>query len=60
MYWLCGSLVCLDAHLPRTGWRGEDLGLPTGQGTLTALWTGEGGGGGVEGGKWEEVEIFNK
>ena len=50
---------------------GEDLGLPTGQGTLTALKTREGGGGGVEGGegevgRWkekggrEEVEIFNK
>ena len=32
---------------------GEDLGLPTGQKTLTALRTGEGEGGGV-GGKWEE------
>ena len=62
MDWLCGSLVCLDAHLPRPGWRGEGLGLPTGQGTLTALRTGEGGGGGGErekGGR-EEVEIFNK
>ena len=34
----------MDAHLPRPGWRGEDLGLPTGHGTLTALWTGEGPG----------------
>ena len=58
MYWLCGNLVCLDPHLPRPGWKGQDLGLPTGQGTLTALRTGERGGGGV-GGKWEE-EIFNK
>ncbi len=33
----------MDARLPRPGWRGEDLGLPTGQGALTALWTGEGG-----------------
>ena len=56
MDWLCGSLVCFDAHLPRPGWRGEDLGLPTGQGTLTALRTGEGGEGGVRGvgGYWEE------
>ena len=53
MYWLFGILVCLDAHLPRPGGRGEELELPTGQETLTALWTGEGGGG-----KWEEVEIF--
>ena len=67
MYWLCENLVCLDArkdgHLPRPGWRREDLGLPTGQGNLTALRTGEGGRGGgwrerdMEGG--EEVEIFN-
>ena len=55
MYWPYGSLVFLDAHLPGPGWRGEDLGLSTGQGTLTALRTGEG-----EGEKWEEVEIFNK
>ena len=48
---LCESLVCLDAHLPRPGWRGEDLGLPTGQGTLTALKTREGGGFGEEEGK---------
>ena len=57
MYWLCGNLLCLDAHLPRPGWRGEDLGLPTGQGTLTALRTGEGGRRRKMGG--EEVEIFN-
>ena len=37
----------MDAQLHRTGWRGEDLGLPTGQGTLTALRTGGGG-------RWEE------
>ena len=49
MYWLFGSLVCLDAHLPRPEWRGEGLGLPTGQGTLTALRTGGGG----EIGEWE-------
>ena len=41
---------------------GEDLGLPTGQGTLTALRTREGGGGGegTDKGGGEEVEIFNK
>ena len=54
----------MDAHLPRPGWRGEDLGLPMGQGTLTALKTGEGGRGGGESGRemggGEEVEIFNK
>ena len=58
----CGSLVCWDAHLYRSGWKGEDLGLPTGQGTLTALKTREGGGGweGEGKGGGEEVEIFNK
>ena len=60
MYWLFGTLICLDAHLPRPGGRGE---LPTGQETLTALWTGEGGGERVGGrgrvlGGGEEVEIF--
>ena len=44
----------MDAHLYIPVWRGEDLGLPMGQGTLTALKTREKGGGG------EEVEIFNK
>ena len=44
MYWLFGILVCLDAHLPRPGGRGEELELPTGQKTLTALGDGEGGG----------------
>ena len=46
---------------------GEDLGLPTGQGTLTALKTREGRGGGEgevgrerEKGGREEAEIFNK
>ena len=46
----------MDVHHPRPGGSGEDLGLPTGQETLTALRTGEGGGervGGV-GGHWEE------
>ena len=48
--------MCLDAHLPRPGGRGEELELPTGQETLTALRAGEGGGeevGGM-GGYWEE------
>ena len=63
MYWLFGILVWLDAHLPRPGGRGEELELPTGQETLTALRTGEGGGEGVEGsgrvlGRGEEVRIF--
>ena len=60
MYWLFGILVCLDAHLPRPGGRGEKLELPTGQETLTALRTGEGGGEGVGGmgGYGEEVKIF--
>ena len=52
MYWLFGILVCLDAHLPRPGGRGEDLELPTGQETLTALRTGEGVE--EEGGYWED------
>ena len=47
MDWLFGTLVCLDAHLPRRGGRGEELELPTGQETLTALRTGEGGREGV-------------
>ena len=52
----------MDTHLPRLGWRGEGLELPTGQGTLTSLRTGEGGGKGNERemGGGEEVEIFNK
>ena len=49
MDWLFGILVCLDAHLPGLGGRGEELGFPTGQETLTALGTGEGGGEGVRG-----------
>ena len=56
MYWLFGILVCLDAHLPRPGGRGEELELPTGQETLTALRTGEGGGEGREWGEWEGIE----
>ena len=56
MYWLFGILVCLDAHLPGPGGRGEELELPTGQETLTALRTEEGGeeGVGEVGGYWEE------
>ena len=56
MYWLFGILVWLDAHLPRPGGRGEELELPIGQETLTALRTGEGGGErvGRMGGFWEE------
>ena len=56
MYWLFGILVCLGAHLPRPGARGEELELPTGQETLTALRAGEGKGEGVGrvGGYWEE------
>ena len=53
MDWPCGILACLDAHLPRPGGRGKDLGLPTGQETLTALRTGEGGGEGER--KWEGI-----
>ena len=47
MDWLFGILVCLDAHIPRPGGRREELELPTGQETLTALRTGEGVGEGV-------------
>ena len=51
----------MDVHLPRPGGRGEELELPTGQETLTALRTGEEGGEGVgrmrvygeEGRKWK-------
>ena len=62
MDWLCGSLVYLDAHLHRPEWRGEDLGLLTKQGTLTALRIGEG----ESGAKGREREVrrrwkfFNK
>ena len=47
MYWLFETLVYLDAHLPRTKWNGEGLGLPTGQGTLSSLQREGKGGGGV-------------
>ena len=57
MYWLLGILVWLNAHLPRPGGRGEELELPTGQETLTALRDGEGVGrvrvGWEEGQKWK-------
>ena len=60
-----GILICLEAHLPRPGGSGEELELPTGQETLTALRTGEEGGEGVGvGGSGrvlgggEEVEIL--
>ena len=48
--------VCLYTHLPEPGGRGEELELPTGQETLTALRDKEGGGEGVGGvgGCWEE------
>ena len=49
----------MEAHLPRPGWRGEGLGLPIGQGSLTSLRTEEGRSGREIGGG-EEVEIFNK
>ena len=56
MYWLFGILVCLDAHLPRPGGRGEELEFPTGKETLVDLRTGKGGREGVGGvrGLWEE------
>ena len=55
--------VCLDTHLPGPGGRGEELELPTGQETLTALRDGEGGGEGVGGsgrvlGGGAEMETF--
>ena len=37
MFWLFGTLVYMDAQLPRPGCRREGLGLPTGQGTLPSL-----------------------
>ena len=54
----------MDAHLPRPRWSEEGLGLPTGQGNLTFLRTGEGGRGELEGIErkeaGQEVEIFKK
>ena len=55
MYWLFGTLVYLDAKLPRSGW-GGGLGLPTGQGSWPSLKEGEGRrrmSGGAKG-EWEE------
>ena len=51
-----GDPVCLDTHFPGPGGRGEELELPTGQETLTALKEEEGRGEGVGGvgGCWEE------
>ena len=56
MYWLFGTLVYLDAQLPRPGCRGECLGLPTGQGSLPSLKEGARGRrvSGRAGGEWEE------
>ena len=48
---LFGTLVYLDAQLPRPLGRGEGLGLPTGQGTLPSLK--ERGRGRRDVGKWE-------
>ena len=67
MYWLFVILVCLNAHLSMPGVKGEELELPTGQETLTALWTGEGGGEGVGGmgeygeeGRKKQTDLRNK
>ena len=45
-------LVCLDAHLPRSGGKGEELEIPTGKEFLTALSAGEKGGEGLEEVRW--------
>ena len=50
--------VLLDTHLPGSGGMGEELELPTGQETLTALRDGEGGGEGVGGVGGAEMETF--
>ena len=49
IYWIFWDPVCLDTHLPEPGGREEELELPTGQETLTALRDGEGRGEGVGG-----------
>ena len=56
MFWLFGTLVHLDAHLPRPGQRREGLGLPKGQGTLPSLKEGVAGrrASGRVGEEWEE------
>ena len=49
----------MDSHLPWTWGGGQELELPTGQETLTALGDGEGGGEGVGGvGGGAEMETF--
>ena len=62
MDWLCGSLVCLDAHLYRPGWRGRTLDFPWGREPWLLLGLEREGmvGRGREKGGREEVEIFNK
>ena len=64
MYLLFGIQFSLDAYLPKPGWKGEGLGLPTGQGVLPSLRTGEwwredvwGSGRKVGGGKKVEILI---
>ena len=56
MFWYFGTLVYVDAHLPRPGCRGEGLGLLTGQDSLPSLNQGGRGrrGCGEAGGDWEE------
>ena len=56
IYWSSGDPVCLDTHLPGPGGSREELELPTGQESLTALRDGERRGEGVGGveGCWEE------
>ena len=53
----------MEAFLYILGWKGENLGLPMGQGTLRALRTGGGEeevGRQKEKGGEKEMEIFNK
>ena len=56
MYWILALQSVWTLTFPGPGGRREELGLPTGQETLTALGDGEGGGEGVGrvGGWWEE------
>ena len=42
----------MDAHLPRSGGKGEELEIPTGKEFLTALSAGEKGGEGLEEVRW--------
>ena len=53
MYWILALQSVWTLTFPGPGGRGEELELPTGQETLTALRDGEGGGEG--GGEWEGV-----